>query len=205
VTKEGFTPVEGFRDPVEGRFRFTLDPDGSFPPGMVRVSGNAYREKSDDRNDPSALDLEDYFIDRCEVTNRQFKQFVDQGGYRERKYWKHFPNQQTVLPLLYTSTAGLLESPLGQGAWLAAGALFPARTEYMVQSWEETIQAFRDETGIPGPSKLLEDIVLVISGIGPEGVALLLVICDNDQADEVVEPFFRVALEVEIDADRTRE
>ena len=29
-----------------------------------------------------------YFIDRYEVTNRQFKQFVDQGGYQKREYWK---------------------------------------------------------------------------------------------------------------------
>jgi formylglycine-generating enzyme required for sulfatase activity len=29
-----------------------------------------------------------YFIDRHEVTNRQFKQFVDQGGYQKREYWK---------------------------------------------------------------------------------------------------------------------
>jgi dienelactone hydrolase len=29
-----------------------------------------------------------YFIDRNEVTNRQFKQFVDQGGYQKREYWK---------------------------------------------------------------------------------------------------------------------
>jgi eukaryotic-like serine/threonine-protein kinase len=29
-----------------------------------------------------------YFIDRHEVTNRQFKQFVDQGGYQKREYWR---------------------------------------------------------------------------------------------------------------------
>jgi dienelactone hydrolase len=29
-----------------------------------------------------------YFIDRHEVTNRQIKQFVDQGGYQKREYWK---------------------------------------------------------------------------------------------------------------------
>ena len=53
VTKEGCTPVEGYRDPVQGRIQFILDTEGSLPPGMVRVSGNAYREKSDDSNDPN--------------------------------------------------------------------------------------------------------------------------------------------------------
>ena len=32
--------------------------------------------------------LTSYWIDRYEVTNRQFKQFVDQGGYRKQEYWK---------------------------------------------------------------------------------------------------------------------
>ena len=32
--------------------------------------------------------LDDYWIDRFEVTNRQFKAFVDQGGYRRRDYWR---------------------------------------------------------------------------------------------------------------------
>jgi len=31
----------------------------------------------------------DYLIDKYEVTNRQFKKFVDQGGYRNRTYWKN--------------------------------------------------------------------------------------------------------------------
>ena len=31
--------------------------------------------------------LDDYFIDRYEVTNKEFKRFVDAGGYRDRRYW----------------------------------------------------------------------------------------------------------------------
>jgi eukaryotic-like serine/threonine-protein kinase len=34
------------------------------------------------------LALGDYWIDQYEVTNRQFKAFVDQGGYQKREYWK---------------------------------------------------------------------------------------------------------------------
>ena len=32
--------------------------------------------------------LRDFWIDRYEVTNRDFKRFVDAGGYRDRKYWR---------------------------------------------------------------------------------------------------------------------
>ncbi|NLP10719.1 SUMF1/EgtB/PvdO family nonheme iron enzyme [bacterium] len=31
--------------------------------------------------------INDFFIDRYEVTNRQFKEFVDNDGYRKRAYW----------------------------------------------------------------------------------------------------------------------
>ncbi len=35
------------------------------------------------------VELESYWIDRFEVTNQQFKQFVDNGGYQKQDYWKH--------------------------------------------------------------------------------------------------------------------
>jgi eukaryotic-like serine/threonine-protein kinase len=34
------------------------------------------------------LPLPDFWIDQFEVTNRQFKAFVDQGGYTKREHWK---------------------------------------------------------------------------------------------------------------------
>jgi dienelactone hydrolase/predicted Ser/Thr protein kinase len=54
-----------------------LDKEGTLPPGMVRVKGE----------ETPLGKLPDFFIDRCEVTNRQFKEFVAAGGYRDRKYW----------------------------------------------------------------------------------------------------------------------
>ena len=33
--------------------------------------------------------LGDYWIDKYEVTNAEFKRFLDQGGYRKPEYWKH--------------------------------------------------------------------------------------------------------------------
>ena len=32
--------------------------------------------------------LPDYWIDRHEVTNREFKRFVDDGGYRRAEFWR---------------------------------------------------------------------------------------------------------------------
>jgi eukaryotic-like serine/threonine-protein kinase len=68
-----------------------LDETAKIPPGMVKVSAP--------KNYPTGLfipgyegleelGLKDYWIDQYEVTNRQFKAFVDQGGYQKREYWK---------------------------------------------------------------------------------------------------------------------
>ncbi|MCR4410631.1 MAG: protein kinase [Candidatus Saccharicenans sp.] len=64
---------------VPGDFFRTLDEIGRIPRGMVRVQGA----------DTPVGRLEDFYIDACEVTNKQFMEFVEAGGYRDRKYWKH--------------------------------------------------------------------------------------------------------------------
>ena len=56
---------------------------------MVRVAGFQR---------PVGVGVKDFFIDRTEVTNQQFKEFVDAGGYRKQSYWKHeFANNGAVL------------------------------------------------------------------------------------------------------------
>jgi len=57
-----------------------LDKKGSLPPGMVRVSGGRIQDVGD---------FDDFLSDQCEVTNRQFKEFFDKGGYQKKEYWKN--------------------------------------------------------------------------------------------------------------------
>ena len=75
-------------DPVEGSV--TLDEVGTIPPGMVRVSPVKYFKTLfiPGYEGMPELALKDYWIDQYEVTNRQFKAFLDQGGYQKRQYWK---------------------------------------------------------------------------------------------------------------------
>ncbi len=56
-----------------------LDEKGSIPPGMVRITGA----------ETELGKLDDFYIDKCEVTNKQYKEFIDSGGYRNKEYWKH--------------------------------------------------------------------------------------------------------------------
>jgi serine/threonine protein kinase/cephalosporin-C deacetylase-like acetyl esterase len=59
----------------------TLDTQGNIPPGMIRVKG---REISEEIGT-----LDDFFVDKYEVTNKQFKEFVDSGAYQKKEYWKN--------------------------------------------------------------------------------------------------------------------
>ncbi len=75
-------------EPVQANV--TLDEVGNIPPGMVRVSPEKYFKTLfiPGYEGMPGLALKDYWIDQYEVTNRQFKLFVDQGGYQKREYWK---------------------------------------------------------------------------------------------------------------------
>ena len=43
--------------------------------------------------------VQDYWIDKYEVTNRQFKAFLDQGGYRNPAYWtRNFARTDVCFP-----------------------------------------------------------------------------------------------------------
>ena len=64
-----------------------LVPEGEVPDGMVLVPG------ADSLGGTIGITAvegprDSYFTDRHEVTNRQFKYFVDKGGYQKREYWK---------------------------------------------------------------------------------------------------------------------
>ncbi len=75
---------------AEWRNRFPLDTvrldkESEIPAGMVRIPGFSIADPV--QEDGDSLDFKDYFMDRYEVTNREYKAFVDAGGYRNRDYW----------------------------------------------------------------------------------------------------------------------
>ncbi len=80
-TKEGYEPRE-LASGVYAVPTATLSRPGAAPDGMVHVT-SAFRS-----NVQPPAPLEDFWLDKYEVTNRQFKAFVDAGGYTNRAYWK---------------------------------------------------------------------------------------------------------------------
>ena len=79
IVEAGFDPAEGSSaiGPV-----FTIRPAGEAPAGMVFVPARGSQIET------TSVQLPAFWIDKYEVTNREFKRFVDAGGYREPKYWK---------------------------------------------------------------------------------------------------------------------
>ena len=60
---------------------YRLDTEDSLPADMVRVGGWTLPTQGDD------LTLADFFLGRYEVTNEEYKAFVDDDGYRKPTLW----------------------------------------------------------------------------------------------------------------------
>jgi formylglycine-generating enzyme required for sulfatase activity/predicted Ser/Thr protein kinase/cephalosporin-C deacetylase-like acetyl esterase len=100
ASKRGFDTVEAvsytrerFKElslPERGTtLNLSLAANGSIPEGMVRVPGGSVEVLiSGLERSPSEVQIPDYWMDRYEVTNKEFKQFVDAGGYRRAEFWK---------------------------------------------------------------------------------------------------------------------
>jgi serine/threonine protein kinase/cephalosporin-C deacetylase-like acetyl esterase len=85
LEKPGFEPAEFATHGVVllGQ-TIPLSTAGSVPAGMVAAPARPSWLGPID-----IMPLPGYFLDKFEVTNREFKQFVDTGGYRDSKYWRH--------------------------------------------------------------------------------------------------------------------
>ena len=107
VTKLGYDTLEATsytREKVTGRggsgrslifpeygtttLNLSLDANGTIPDGMVRIPGGTVNLELERFYDLPPIEIPDYWMDRYEVTNKQFKQFVNSGGYQKPGYWK---------------------------------------------------------------------------------------------------------------------
>ncbi len=84
---------EGFKDYVTapltaGEMMFPLDLAKKAPEGMVWVSGQTYEAFIGFVGWIGPYKLPAFYMDRFEVTNREYQEFVEGGGYEKREYWK---------------------------------------------------------------------------------------------------------------------
>ncbi|MGH7578496.1 MAG: SUMF1/EgtB/PvdO family nonheme iron enzyme, partial [Longimicrobiales bacterium] len=71
---------------TELRFHIQLVPEGHAPPDMVFVPGGPYQLVSQDV-EGQRVELAEFLLDRFEVTNAQFAEFVRAGGYASAENW----------------------------------------------------------------------------------------------------------------------
>jgi formylglycine-generating enzyme required for sulfatase activity len=94
IRKEGFETFEGGPYEVEMgdnglSLDFALFEKDKSPAGMVWVPGASSSFLGMPGLDGlPVVTLAPYWIDKFEVTNREFKKFVDAGGYTTQRYWK---------------------------------------------------------------------------------------------------------------------
>jgi formylglycine-generating enzyme required for sulfatase activity/dienelactone hydrolase len=71
-------------------YSMRLDRADSIPPEMLRIKGGDL-DLSLGAGMASAqtVALGDFLMDRLEVTNREYRAFVDSGGYGRREFWEH--------------------------------------------------------------------------------------------------------------------
>lgn len=102
IEKEGYAPFERTISSKLYHFATTmLPPDEStvvdqrlievekLPDRMAFVPGGAYKLVCWQKPTVASVELDDYFIDKYEVTNREYKEFINAGGYQKKQYWKH--------------------------------------------------------------------------------------------------------------------
>jgi eukaryotic-like serine/threonine-protein kinase len=94
ATKHGFEALqiasytEGLKPEESTTLSLSLVGTGSIPDGMVRIPGGSVTLETPDLEQSPEMQIPDYWMDRYEVTNKQFKQFIDAGGYQKPEYWK---------------------------------------------------------------------------------------------------------------------
>lgn len=79
----GYRTLEAAPSVLPAAEPFLLSRPGQAPAGMVRVPAGRVSYLPENTGDVSG-----FWIDRLEVTNREYREFVDAGGYRDPAYWK---------------------------------------------------------------------------------------------------------------------
>jgi eukaryotic-like serine/threonine-protein kinase len=156
MEKEGYEPVLAAavswgeavpkaRKRLPGEISAVLEKKGAIPAGMVRVTGVEIEGTGK---------FEDFYMDRFEVTNKQYREFILNGGYQKREYWKNnFVKEGKPLTWEQAMAACVDKTGLaGPAAW-QAGDYPEGQDDYPVSgiSWYEAA-AYAEYAGKTLPS-----------------------------------------------------
>ena len=141
IEREGFRPmrvlVAGFP-----RAPFMMDSLGAPDADMVHVSRGAFSARLPGLDQLPPAELGDFLMGRHEVTNREYKAFVNAGGYTSREFWSE-PFVKDGRPLAWEEGMALLTDKTGRpGPSTWEGGDMPAGQEELPVgglSWYEAM------------------------------------------------------------------
>jgi dienelactone hydrolase len=125
---------------LEDSMHFALDSARAAPNGMVYIGGRAWGDFIAFLGWVGPYQLPPFYVDRYEVTNRDFQRFVDAGGYERRDYWRE-PFVDGDGPLDWSEAMSRLRDSTGRAGpstW-KGGHFQEGRGDYPVSgvSWYE--------------------------------------------------------------------
>jgi tRNA A-37 threonylcarbamoyl transferase component Bud32/dienelactone hydrolase len=88
-SREGSEPIARAARVSAGLIHVQLPAAGTVPAGMVLVPKSAEVLMMAAFGLPREIELADFYVQRHEVTNREYKAFMDAGGYRRKEFWTH--------------------------------------------------------------------------------------------------------------------
>jgi formylglycine-generating enzyme required for sulfatase activity len=167
VEAEGFEPAEFARNAADmvPPASVELSPRGQTPPGMISIPATRRAVGLNGFEVEDAVAVGAFQIARHEVTNHQFKAFMDAGGYTRRDYWKHEFDQDgrrlswdEGIALLHDSTgrpgpaswelgdypAGQADYPVTGVSWYEAAAYAEFRGAHLptIYHWSRAAHSF---------------------------------------------------------------
>ncbi len=101
IEKKGYETAEGtwLADTRNKLLVISLDRKGKTPAGMIRVRGGGFSPFIYGISHLGSAKLGDYHLDKNEVINKKYKEFMDAGGYKKKEYWKNaFVKDGGVVP-----------------------------------------------------------------------------------------------------------
>jgi hypothetical protein len=119
-----------------------LDPTGSLPEGMVRIPAKRTLMTVVGLEAYGPAQVGEFLVDKYEVTNKQYKVFVDGGGYSNQELWR-YPITQNGKALPFEEGIKLLKDRTGRpgpSTW-EAGSYPDGQADHPVAgvSWYEAM------------------------------------------------------------------
>jgi serine/threonine protein kinase/dienelactone hydrolase len=84
----GYRTVNRMIGPLVNR-NIVLERNETADPRMVRIPGGEFAGALPGLDALKPIEMSDYYIDKYETTNSEYKRFVDAGGYNKPEYWQH--------------------------------------------------------------------------------------------------------------------